>query len=65
MSRKKRKNGLIRRALAETGMKHLELAHLLGLSEATLSEKLEHELPLDEQIAIASRIRKEHLYGRT
>lgn len=50
------KNALIRNALQETGMKHWELADLLGIGETTLCRKLRHELPMDEQLAIVKKI---------
>lgn len=60
----KKRNFLIEKALKDTGMELHELAHLLGLSEETLSEKLKVLLPLDERIAIAARIRSAALMKR-
>ena len=49
------KNLKIRTALATYRMKHWELADLLGIHPVTLSIKLRHELPEDEQTEIIKK----------
>ncbi len=49
-------NKKIRAALAAAGMKYWELADLLGIHPATLSAKLRHELPENEQQEIIAKI---------
>lgn len=49
-------NKKIRAALAAAGMKYWELADLLGIHPATLSAKLRHELPEEEQQEIIEKI---------
>ena len=51
------KNEKIRAALAAYGMKYWELADLLGIHPVTLSIKLRHELPEDEQAEIIEKIK--------
>ena len=51
------KNIKIRQVLLETGVKHYQLAELMGLSEFTLSRKLRNELPEAEQERIIALIR--------
>lgn len=51
------KNEKIRAALAAYGMKHWELADLLGIHPVTLSIKLRHELPEEEQAEIIEKIK--------
>ena len=50
-------NEKIRSALAAAGMKYWELADLLGIHPVTLSIKLRHELPEEEQAEIIEKIR--------
>lgn len=50
-------NKKIRAALAAYGMKHWELAELLGIHPVTLSIKLRHELPEEEQEEIVNTIK--------
>lgn len=50
-------NKKIRAALAAYGMKHWELAELLGIHPVTLSIKLRHELPEEEQEEIVNKIK--------
>lgn len=50
-------NTIIRRALFDAGMRQWQLAELLGITEFTLSRKLRHELPEEEQIRIVDLIR--------
>ena len=49
-------NTIIRRALFDAGMRQWQLAELLGITEFTLSRKLRHELPEEEQIRIVNLI---------
>lgn len=49
-------NILIRESLKETGMRKWELADLLGIHCSTLSVKLRHELPKEEQERIVKLI---------
>lgn len=53
------KNLKIRKALIEAGLKNYQLAHLMGISEFTLSRKLRTELPEVEQKKIIAII-EEH-----
>lgn len=59
-------NPPIRQAAAEAGLKQYEVADLLGISPKTLSAQLRHELPVDRQEHIVSRIRyyQEHERGK-
>ena len=50
-------NTIIRRALFDAGMRQWQLAELLGITEFTLSRKLRHELPEEEQTRIVNLIR--------
>lgn len=50
-------NQKIRTALADYGLKHWELADLLGIHPVTLSVKLRHELPEKEQEEIIEKIK--------
>lgn len=50
-------NSIIRRALFDAGMKQWQLAELMGITEFTLSRKLRHELPEEEQTRIVNLIR--------
>lgn len=50
-------NKKIRAALVAYGMKYWELADLLGIHPATLSAKLRHELPEEEQAEILKKIK--------
>ena len=50
------KNKLIRTALFTLCVKQCELADALGIHEQTLSRKLRHELPTDEQKRIVKII---------
>lgn len=52
----KQKNLVIREALKKSGMKHWELADLMGISPYTLSVRLRHELPDEEQKRIVALI---------
>ena len=49
-------NKSIRIALMEHNMKQYELAELMGIHDFSLSRKLRHELPEDEQRQIVSLI---------
>lgn len=49
-------NKKIRIALIEYGVKHYELAELLGISEPTLCRRLRSELPEEEQNRIVEII---------
>ncbi|MBQ6173474.1 MAG: hypothetical protein IJK28_02495 [Clostridia bacterium] len=51
-------NSKVRIALIEAGMKHFQLARLLGMHEQALSRKLREELPPDEQDRIVELIRQ-------
>ena len=51
-------NILIRNALAKCNRKQWELAEVIGTNEYSLSRKLRHELPEDEQKEIVSLIEK-------
>jgi len=50
-------NRKIRAALVAYGMKHWELADLMEIHPATLSAKLRHELPEEEQEEIVEKIK--------
>lgn len=50
------KNMKIRNALKDAGMKHWELAELMGISHYTLSVRLRKELPEEEQDRIIKLI---------
>lgn len=50
------KNKLIRDALAKHDYKQWELAEIMGISEFSLSRKMRHELPEEEQKEIVSKI---------
>lgn len=50
-------NQKIRTALSACGMKYWELADMLGIHPATLSAKLRHELPEEEQDEIVAKIK--------
>lgn len=52
------KNKLIRTALFEHGIKQFELADAMGIHEQTLSRKLRHELPADEQKLLVAIIKE-------
>ena len=53
------KNIAIRLALLKSGMRHYELASIMGISESTLGRKLREELPEDEQERIVALIEEE------
>lgn len=53
------KNQKIRTALKDANMKHWELADLLKISPYTLSVRLRHELPEQEQQQIIELIHEE------
>ena len=50
-------NKRIRAALVAYGLKHWELADLLGIHPVTLSRKLRHEIPEAEQEEIINKIK--------
>lgn len=50
------KNKLIRDALAKHDYKQWELAEIMGINEFSLSRKMRHELPEEEQKEIVSKI---------
>ena len=50
-------NKSIRIALMECNMRQYELAELLGIHDFSLSRKLRHELPEDEQKRIVTLIK--------
>lgn len=52
-------NNRIRTMLSETGMPHWKLADLMGISHWTLSVKMRHEMPEDEQLRIIQLIQDE------
>ena len=52
------KNKLIRTALFTHGVKQFELADYLGIHEQTLSRKMRHELPKNEQKRIVEIIKE-------
>lgn len=56
-------NKAVRIALMECNMKQYELAELMGIHDFSLSRKLRHELPPDEQIRIVNLI-KAHASGK-
>ena len=56
-------NKSIRIALMENNMKQYELAELMGIHDFSLSRKLRHELPADEQRRIVTLI-KNHAAGK-
>ena len=57
------RNKSIRIALMENDMKQYELAELMGIHDFSLSRKLRHELPEDEQRRIVDLI-KNHAAGK-
>lgn len=63
MIRKLETNQVIRNALQKTGMKKWELADLMNIHCSTLSVKLRHELPEDEQIRIVKLIEDHNTKG--
>jgi DNA-binding NtrC family response regulator len=58
------KNVLIEESLKECGMRKWELADLLGIHCSTLSVKLRHELPKEEQKRIVQLIIDHRNNGR-
>lgn len=52
-------NKEIREALKENGIKHWELADLLGINHYTLMVRLRHELPEEEKARTLKLIEKE------
>ena len=50
------KNESIRNALKANGIYQWQLAELMGVTEFTLSRKLRHELPKEEQTRIIQMI---------
>ena len=50
-------NKKIRNTLIAYGMKQWELADLLGMHPVTLTRKLRHELPEEEQEEIVNKIK--------
>ena len=49
-------NKLIKDALEKHDLKQWELAELMGINEFSLSRKMRHELPKEEQLKIVSLI---------
>lgn len=49
-------NERIKEAMESQGLKQWEVAELIGISEFTLSRKMRHELPAEEQDRIVSLI---------
>ena len=54
-----KKNIAIRNSLKKYGLYAYSLAELLGVSEATVTRMMRHELPKDEQSRIIKLIEKE------
>lgn len=54
-----KKNIAIRNSLKKHGLYAYSLADLLGVSEATITRMMRHELPKDEQKRIIGLIEKE------
>ena len=57
-------NQIIRTALEKTGMKKWQLADLMGIHHSTLSVKLRHELPEEEQRRIVKLIENHASAGK-
>ena len=55
-------NKLIKDALEKHDLKQWELAELMGINEFSLSRKMRHELPKEEQLKIVSLIEE---YAKT
>ena len=55
---KQMQNKSIRIALMENNMRQYELAELMGIHDFSLSRKLRHELPKEEQERIISLIKR-------
>lgn len=55
-------NNRIRTSIYANGLRHWEVADALGINEATLSRKLRHELPEDEEqriLEVIENLRRE------